>query len=58
MFDLRGNKFDQGAAQPSTRVIDNDVWHAESALDVVEETRHLIGVDSVTGERLRARLSG
>jgi hypothetical protein len=58
MFDLRWNEFDQGAAQPSTRVIDNDVWHAESALYVVEETCHLIGVDGVTGEGLRARFSG
>jgi hypothetical protein len=58
MFDLRRNEFDQGAAQPATRVIDNDVWHAESALDVVEETCHLTGVDGVTGERLRARLCG
>jgi hypothetical protein len=58
MFDLRGNEFDQGAAQPATRVIDNDVWHAESAFYIVEETCHLAGVDGVTGERLRARLSG
>jgi hypothetical protein len=58
MFDFRGDELHQGAAQPATGVIDNDVWNADSAFHLVEQAGHLIGVDGVTGDSLRAGLCG
>src|SRR5438045_3772916 len=54
--DLRGVEFDQRAAQPSTRVIDNDVGRDDAAFHFLEEARHLIGVDDIAGESLRPGL--